>query len=110
MRLRSTVLTLLLAVFLTPAFSAPHSVTLNWNPVTSAAKYSVYRAEVSTGPYTKIGDVTTPHYVDLAVVIAHKYFYVVTTVDASGKESAFSSEVSGLIRPSAPTTLTPKVN
>lgn len=110
MRLRSTVLTLLLAVFLTPAFSAPHSVKLNWNAATNAAKYSVYRAEVSTGPYTKIGEATTLQYTDTTVVVAHKYFYVVTTVDASGKESAFSSEVSGLIRPAPPTVLTPKVN
>jgi hypothetical protein len=51
---------------------------------------------VSGGSYTQINTVldASADYVDNTVVSGTTYFYVVTSVDASNVESAFSSQVS----------------
>ena len=74
-----------------------HSVTLTWTASTSVVSgYNVYRSTVSGGPYTKLTatPVTATTYVDTTVQSTQTYFYVVTAVDGSGVESAFSAEVS----------------
>jgi fibronectin type 3 domain-containing protein len=77
-----------------------HSVTLTWTASTSTVVgYNVYRSTVSGGPYTKLtstADASTT-YTDSAVTAGATYFYVVTSVDSSGVESANSSEVSATI-------------
>jgi hypothetical protein len=77
-----------------------HSVTLNWTASTSAVTgYNVYRSQVSGGPYTKLNssvDAATS-YVDSTVTAGQTYFYVVTSVNSSGVESADSSEVSATV-------------
>ena len=76
-------------------FSAIKTVSLRWTANTDAiAGYHVYRASVSGGPYQKIDDalVQTTAYVDRRLDPARVYYYVVTAVDALGRESRSSLE------------------
>ena len=63
---------------------------------------------ISGGPYGKLNAtpvaLATLSYVDNTGVGGTKYFYVVTAVDASGFESAFSNEATGtfLVNPATP--------
>jgi Abnormal spindle-like microcephaly-assoc'd, ASPM-SPD-2-Hydin len=73
-----------------------HTVNLGWNASTSATGYNVYRSVTSGGGYSRInaaqdGNVS---YSDNTVQNTLTYFYVTTSVDSSGLESAYSSEVS----------------
>jgi fibronectin type 3 domain-containing protein len=63
------------------------------------AGYNVYRGAVSGGPYTMINtSLNAPaDYADFNVQAGQTYFYVVTSVDGSGVESLFSSEVKAAI-------------
>jgi len=108
---------LLLAVVAWP--QTQHSITIGWSYTQGAdlaTGFNVYRGTTTGGPYTKQNTtpiaVTTLTYVDTAGAGATKYFYVVTAIDSSGFESAFSSEVSAtfLSNPLAPAgvTATPK--
>jgi hypothetical protein len=77
-----------------------HSVTLTWTASTSSvAGYNVYRSQVSGGPYTKLDStaVTATSYVDSTVSAGQTYFYVVTSINSSGVESADSAEVSATV-------------
>jgi hypothetical protein len=77
-----------------------HSVSLTWSPSTSTVTgYNTYTSSVSGGPYTKLtsAPVTAMSYTDSNVVAGQTYFFVVTSVDASNVESAFSTEVSALV-------------
>ncbi|HEX3321670.1 MAG TPA: hypothetical protein VHR84_13270 [Terriglobales bacterium] len=72
-----------------------HSVDLNWNASTSSnvVSYSAYRGTSNGGPYELLASaITGLRYTDRTVVAGMKYYYVVTAVDDSGLESAFSSE------------------
>jgi hypothetical protein len=78
----------------------PHSVTLTWNDNGSGiAGYRVYRGTNSGGPYVGINSSLIPitSYVDSSVASGSKYFYVATSVDASGNESAYSNEASATV-------------
>jgi fibronectin type 3 domain-containing protein len=77
-----------------------HSVTLSWTASTSAVSgYNVYRSTVSGGPYTKLNSalIAATTYTDSTVQASTTYFYVVTSVDSSGVESADSAEVSATV-------------
>jgi hypothetical protein len=77
-----------------------HSVTLTWTASTSTVTgYNVYRSTVSGGPYTKLtsSPVAATTYADMSVQAAQTYFYVVTSVDSAGVESAYSTEVSATV-------------
>jgi fibronectin type 3 domain-containing protein len=54
---------------------------------------------VSGGPYTKLNStlVAVTTYADTAVQSGQTYFYVVTSVDSSGVESADSGEASAIV-------------
>jgi Transmembrane protein 131-like N-terminal/Abnormal spindle-like microcephaly-assoc'd, ASPM-SPD-2-Hydin len=81
----------------TPASTAAHSVTLDWNNGSSSTKgYHVYRGEVAGGPFTRLDAalLESTSYKDTAVIGGGHYFYVVTAVGAGGSESAYSNEVS----------------
>ncbi len=74
-----------------------HMVSLSWTASTSTVTgYNVYRSTVSGGPYTKVNSsvVAATTYSDSAVQASTTYFYVITSVDAQGVESAYSNEVS----------------
>ena len=77
-----------------------HSAVLGWTASTSTVSgYNVYRGTVSGGPYTKINSApaTTTTNTDSTVLSGLTYFYVVTAVDSTNVESAYSNEVSATI-------------
>lgn len=70
------------------------SATLSWTASTSSnvAGYNVYRAAVSSGPFTKVNSalVAGTSYTDSSVQPGQTYYYVVTAVDNNNNESPFS--------------------
>lgn len=77
-----------------------HSVGLTWSDSSSGISgYNVYRAGVSGGPYSGINSGLDPttSYTDNSVLAGQTYYYVVTAVNGSGVESAYSSEVAATI-------------
>ena len=77
-----------------------HSVALSWVASTSSVMgYNAYSSTQSGGPYTKLtgAPVAATSYTDTAVQSGQTYFFVVTSVDSSNVESAYSAEVSALV-------------
>ena len=77
-----------------------HSVAITWTASTSVVTgYNVYSSTVSGGPYAKLNSspVAGTTYTDTTVQASQTYFYVVTSVDSNGVESAFSTEVSASV-------------
>lgn len=70
-------------------------VAITWNPATSAASYNVKRSSASGGPYALIASTAANAHTDAGLANG-TYYYVVTTVGASG-ESANSIEVAATI-------------
>jgi hypothetical protein len=80
----------------TGAQAVAHSITLTWTASTSTVTgYNVYRSSVSGGPYSKMNSsiIAATTYVDSAVTTGLTYYYVVTSIDSSNVESAYSAEV-----------------
>lgn len=77
-----------------------YSTELSWTASTSSvAGYNIYRGTTSGGPYTKLTasvDSNTT-YADDSVQAGSTYYYVVTSVNSSGAESAYSNQVSAAI-------------
>jgi hypothetical protein len=72
-----------------------HSVALNWAPSVSAVTgYNIYRGTLSGGPYTRLNPFvdSITSYLDKTASGGLTYFYVVTAIDASYIESAFSNQ------------------
>jgi hypothetical protein len=94
------VLLILIVVMVSALASRPahHSVTLNWHPPVPVknvgiAGYNVYRSVTPGGPYVRIASgVTGLTYHDSIVNNGITYYYVVTSVDAAGDESTYSTE------------------
>jgi len=77
-----------------------HSVMLSWTASTSTVTgYNTYVGTVSGGPYQKLdaSPVGVTEYTDADLLTAQTRYYVVTSVNASNVESAYSSEVSVLV-------------
>ncbi len=80
-----------------------HTVQLNWRapaamPTASGLRYNIYRGTSTGGPYAKIAsELKELTYRDGLVNSGRTYFYVVTTVDANGRESRYSSEATAAI-------------
>jgi hypothetical protein len=77
-----------------------HSVTLSWTgAVTGVTGYNAYASAVSGGPFVKLTStpLTSPSYTDNSVQSDRTYFYVVTALNVSDQESAFSSEVTAIV-------------
>ena len=91
----------MIAVNGTGTAAVVHSVTLSWVASTSSTVvgYNIYRGTVSGGPYTMIN--STPNastsYTDTSVTAGQTYYYVVTAVDGSGNESAYSNQVQAIV-------------
>jgi TatA/E family protein of Tat protein translocase len=75
------------------AKSGQNQVDINWNAAGGASNYNVKRSGSSGGPYALIASTAATSYSDEGLA-AGTYFYVVTSVGATG-ESAHSIEVSG---------------
>jgi fibronectin type 3 domain-containing protein len=79
-------------------------VALQWAASTSSGfsgGYNIYRSGVSGGPYSKINSVlvTATSFTDSTVQGSNQYYYyVVTAVDSSGVESAYSREAQALVQ------------
>jgi fibronectin type 3 domain-containing protein len=82
------------------------TVTLDWSDNTEGdlAGYNIYRSTTSGLGYSKVNTslVTASAYTDTTVTNGTAYYYVVTAVDSSANESAYSSQISAL--PVAPIT------
>ena len=79
---------------------AQHSVALSWVASTSTVSgYNVYRSTVSGSGYSKLNTslVSGTAYTDTSVQNGTTYYYVTTAVDSSGKESAYSNQVTAAI-------------
>lgn len=79
---------------------ASHSVALSWHASSSAVSgYNVYRATTNGGPYSKInsGVITVARYTDTSVGGGITYYYVSTSVDSAGIESAYSNQATAAI-------------
>jgi hypothetical protein len=82
--------------------SAPqHNVSLTWSASTSSnvVGYNIYRATVSGGPYTLINSAldTSTSDTDTTIQGGQTYYYVVTAVDSTGAESAYSNQTTAVI-------------
>ena len=79
----------------TSLYLRARTVVLEWQ-VGGAGEtgYHVYRASTSHGAYTRLNGapVRSPSYVDALVDPRQDVFYVVTAVDAAGRESNYSGE------------------
>jgi fibronectin type 3 domain-containing protein len=82
------------------AAAIPGLIAVAWKPSTSAGvtQNRIYRSTVSGGPYSLIGTVAAgsanSSYNDRTVVAGTTYYYVVTAVNSSGAESAYSNQAS----------------
>jgi hypothetical protein len=77
-----------------------HSVDLSWGASSSSnvQGYNVYRAGVSGGPYAAVVSANSgTTFLDGSVQSGQTYYYVVTAVDTSGTESAYSNQVQAVI-------------
>jgi len=74
-----------------------HSVALAWDRSSSTVVgYFVYRSSKSSGPYAKVNSAAdaSTSYSDSTVANGQVYYYVVTAVDSSNIESAYSNQAS----------------
>ncbi len=79
---------------------AQHSVSLTWAENSgSVAGYNIYQATVSGGSYSKVNSSldSSQSYTDTSVQSGQTYYYVVTSVDPTGVESAYSNQVTVVI-------------
>jgi Abnormal spindle-like microcephaly-assoc'd, ASPM-SPD-2-Hydin len=77
-----------------------HSVALSWIASTSTVSgYNVYRSNSNGSGYAKLNSSLVPAltYQDSSVDNGTTYYYVVTAVDSSGDESAYSNQASAVI-------------
>jgi hypothetical protein len=80
-----------------------YEVDLNWDAPASSpvpvTGYNVYRSGGSSGSLRLVNPspVTTPVYVDKAVVSGTTYLYIVKSVDLSGEESSPSNQITIMI-------------
>jgi Abnormal spindle-like microcephaly-assoc'd, ASPM-SPD-2-Hydin len=76
-----------------------HYVYVSWNAELTAVGYNVFRGTSKAGPFRQINtalDAST-NYTDNTVVAGTTYYYVATSVNAEGQESAYSSAVQAVI-------------
>ncbi|WP_048600647.1 S8 family serine peptidase [Rubeoparvulum massiliense] len=72
------------------------NVRLTWNASNDqdVKEYKVYRGDQSGGPYTALGTTSNTSYEDTTITEDQTYYYVVTAIDFSQNESAYSEEAS----------------
>jgi hypothetical protein len=77
-----------------------HSVTLSWTAAgTSVSGYNAYRSNTSGTGYAKLNSslISNTTFVDGTVSAGQAYYYVITAVDGSGNESAYSTQVTAVV-------------
>ena len=81
----------------TSRFRRARSALLTWEASDGAvAGYNIYRATSSHGEYRRLttSAVTGTAYIDYVLDPSNTYYYVVTAIDQSGRESNYSGETS----------------
>ncbi|MFO8008211.1 MAG: hypothetical protein R6V05_10795, partial [Candidatus Brocadiia bacterium] len=100
---------------LSATMAGPTQIDLDWddNAEPDLDSYNVYRSTTAGGPYGQVAsDVGSSAYSDSGLTCETAYYYVVTAVDTSQNESAYSNEASATTDtcdttpPAAPTNLT----
>jgi hypothetical protein len=89
-----------LSISLSGSGAQPHFVSLAWSETSSGVVgYNVYSNTQPSGPAVKLTStpVGTTAYTDNTVQSGQTYYYWVTALDASGIESAYSSDVAATI-------------
>ena len=81
-------------------------VTLSWTASTGAVNYIVARGTSSAGPFTSVGTVAAPTYVDPGLTNGDAVYFVVSAVNAAGA-SANSTSVAATPTASAVATTAP---
>jgi Bacterial Ig domain/Carboxypeptidase regulatory-like domain len=84
----------------TAASNKPHSVALSWSPSSSAVNgYNVYRSTVSGTGFSVLNSslIGGTSFDDTTVQSGTTYFYVTTSVDSGGDESAHSNQATAAI-------------
>jgi fibronectin type 3 domain-containing protein len=71
-------------------------ITVSWSAALGASSYNVYRSDSQTGIYTKIGESSSPLYID-TVSIVGTYYYKVSAVSAGNSESTLSTPTSATV-------------
>jgi fibronectin type 3 domain-containing protein len=77
-----------------------HSAALSWTESSgSVSGYNVYRSTQSGTGYTQInsGLVASQAYTDTTVSGGQTYYYVVTSVNSGGVQSAYSPQVTAAV-------------
>lgn len=77
-----------------------HSVALSWAPgPTGIVGYNTYVGSASGGPYSRLtsAPLQSTSFVDTSAQSGQTYYYVVTALDATNQESAYSTEVSATL-------------
>ncbi len=79
------------------AAGSGYSVLLKWaaSPSSGVTGYNVYRSQVSGSGFAKINSslVAGLTYTDATVTTGQTYYYVTTSVNSSGNESAYSEQI-----------------
>lgn len=82
---------------------ASHQITLAWQGVAGASQYRVYRSYQAGKDYERIAEVPASGpvmlYTDASLINQVMHFYVVTTLDGAGIESAYSPEAAAMPNP-----------
>jgi hypothetical protein len=79
---------------------ASQYVSLSWDAAgDGVVGYNVYRGTAKAGPFKQINSALDPstNYTDDTVAAGTTYFYVTTSVNAEGEQSAYSNEVEAVI-------------
>ena len=82
------------------ASTATPSVALSWTESSSSISgYNVYRSTTSGTGYTQVNSslLTSPAYTDTSVSNGQTYYYVVTSVNTSNVQSAYSAQVTAVV-------------
>jgi len=77
-----------------------HYVSLAWKASTSSViGYNIYRASLSTGPFTKLNaqPQSAVKYTDNDVQAGNTYYYAITAVNSNSVESNYSNEASATV-------------
>lgn len=75
------------------------SIRLAWIGQENVAGYHVYRSQTSGKGYARLTNlpILVPYYVDITATPPGTFYYVTTSVDAYGRESAFSEEIKAVL-------------
>ena len=83
---------------------------LNWNKVTGAKKYEVYRATSLGGKYKKLTTTTKLTYTDTSASVGTTYYYKIRAVGSSSSYNSIYSEILNTYAVCAQPSLTAKVD